>query len=80
MAEYLLIFCSQPFVVEASPSIAALKNMVTALDGELSSLLAYYGEDPDSPEPSKLEEFFKLVLDFSSALQVSYIALVGVHT
>jgi hypothetical protein len=43
--------------------------MGTALEGELRSLLAYYGENPDSPDAPKPEDFFGLVASFSSSLQ-----------
>jgi hypothetical protein len=55
--------------MEVSPSVDALKNMGTALEGELRSLLAYYGENPDSPDAPKPEDFFGLVASFSSSLQ-----------
>jgi len=44
--------------------------MGTSLESELRSLLGYYGERPDSPEGNKPENFFSLILSFSSALQV----------
>jgi diaphanous 1 len=43
--------------------------MGTALEGELRSLLAYYGENPDSSDAPKPEDFFGLVASFSSSLQ-----------
>jgi len=57
-------------MVQVSPKVNALKNMNNSLDGELRSLLTYFGEDPDSPEAPKLEDFFGLILSFSLALQV----------
>jgi len=50
--------------------VGALKNMSNAVESELSSLLTYYGEDPDSPETPKPEDFFGLIVSFSSSLQV----------
>jgi diaphanous 1 len=44
--------------------------MEAALRKELNSLLAYYGENPDSPEAPKPEDFFGLIASFSSSLQV----------
>lgn len=44
--------------------------MGTALSKELRSLLTYFGENPDSPEAPKLEDFFGLIASFSSSLQV----------
>jgi len=43
--------------------------MCSTLEGELNSLLAYYGENPDSPDAPKPEDFFGLVASFSSSLQ-----------
>ena len=43
--------------------------MGTSLDTELRSLLTFYGEDPSSPEAPKPEDFFGLILSFSSSLQ-----------
>ncbi|TFY52581.1 hypothetical protein EVJ58_g9930, partial [Rhodofomes roseus] len=59
----------QPFVKTVSPSVDALKNMAVALDNELRSLLAFYGEKPDGQDAPKPEEFFGLILSFSSSLQ-----------
>ena len=44
--------------------------MGAALVKELHSLLAYYGENPDSPNAPKPEDFFGLIASFSSSLQV----------
>lgn len=49
--------------------VDSLKNMGTSLDTELRSLLTFYGEDPSSPEAPKPEDFFGLILSFSSSLQ-----------
>lgn len=46
--------------------------MSTTVDKELKSLLSYYGENPESPEAPKPEDFFGLVASFSSSLQVNY--------
>lgn len=40
------------------------------LDTELRSLLAYYGEIPNKADSLKPEDFFELILTFSSSLQV----------
>ena len=56
-----------------SPSVDALKNMATALDNELRSLLSFYGENPEAQDAPKPEEFFSLILSFSSSLQVRLI-------
>ena len=52
-----------------SPVIESLRKMGLSLDGELRSLLAFFGESPESPDAPKPEEFFGLILSFSSALQ-----------
>lgn len=44
--------------------------MGKTLESDLSSLLTYYGESPDSADSSKPEDFFAMVVSFSSALQV----------
>lgn len=59
----------QPFVVQMNSVVDSLKNMGTSLDNELRSLLSFYGEQPDSPEAPKPEDFFGLILSFSSSLQ-----------
>lgn len=45
-------------------------KMGNAVEAELKNLLIYYGEDPTSSEAPKPEDFFGLVLSFSSSLQV----------
>ncbi|KAJ7490264.1 hypothetical protein B0H11DRAFT_2009814 [Mycena galericulata] len=62
------IAAMKPFAAEFGPNVAALKNMGNLVDGELRSLMAYYGEDPDLPDATP-ENFFKLILKFSSSLQ-----------
>lgn len=61
----------QPFVAEFHPSIEALRKMGEALDADLRTLLMYYGEVAEGPDARRPEDFFGLVLSFSSALQVS---------
>jgi diaphanous 1 len=46
--------------------------MSVSVEGELRSLLAYYGENPDSHEAPKPEDFFALISSFASSLQVNY--------
>ena len=55
---------------QISPAVEALKNMGSTVEADLRSLLAFYGEDPDAPEAPKPEDFFNLILTFSSSLQV----------
>ena len=64
------VLVMQPFVRDVDNSITALRNMGQSLDTELKSLLIYYGENPDSPEAPKPEDFFNLILTFSSSLRV----------
>ncbi|KAJ3859957.1 hypothetical protein EV359DRAFT_75418 [Lentinula novae-zelandiae] len=59
----------QPFISQVSPGVEALKTMAVTVEAGLRSLLAYYGENPDSPEAPKSEDFFGLILSFSSSLQ-----------
>lgn len=60
----------KPFILQETPTVDALKNMGGALSKELRSLLVYYGENPDSPDAPKPEDFFNLIASFSSSLQV----------
>ncbi|CCM00171.1 uncharacterized protein FIBRA_02199 [Fibroporia radiculosa] len=63
------IVVMQPFVRNMSSSVDALKNMANALENELRSLLAFYGENTDAQDAPKPEDFFGLILSFSSSLQ-----------
>jgi diaphanous 1 len=45
--------------------------MTTTLENDLKSLLSYFGENPDSPEAPKSEDFFAMICSFSSSLQAS---------
>lgn len=69
-----LIGDCQPFVKRVGPSVDALKNMATALDNELRLLLSFYGENPEAQDAPKPEEFFGLILSFSSSLQVRFVS------
>jgi len=57
------------FSLDANDSVGALKKMGQSLDSELRSLLAYYGETPNKIDALKPEDFFGLILTFSSSLQ-----------
>ncbi|KAL5527808.1 hypothetical protein ACEPAG_6609 [Sanghuangporus baumii] len=59
----------EPFVVQVTSSIQALENMNRIVEAELKSLMAYYGELVDSPEGPKPEDFFSLIVSFSSSLR-----------
>jgi hypothetical protein len=52
--------------------VDALKQMGTTVDKDLQSLLAYYGEAADSTDAAKPEDFFALIMTFSSALNVRF--------
>ena len=60
----------KPFVKQVSNSVDALTKMATSLDAELKSMLAFFGENPESPDAPKPEDFFGMILTFSSSLQV----------
>ena len=53
-------------------TIDAVSKLGSALESDLKNLLEYYGETPDSPDSPKPEDFFALILSFSSSLQVTY--------
>uniref|UniRef100_A0A0W0GB16 Putative FH2-domain-containing protein n=1 Tax=Moniliophthora roreri TaxID=221103 RepID=A0A0W0GB16_MONRR len=59
------------FVKEASTVVKSLRNMASEVEDKLRKLLIYYGENPDSPDALKPEEFFGLILSFSASLQKS---------
>lgn len=63
------VLVMQPFVAKVSPSVEALKNMGQLLDGQMKALLAYYGEQTDTAEARKPEDFFGLISSFSTSLQ-----------
>jgi len=60
----------QPFVTQVTPSVEALQHMGSKVNEELRDLLQFFGEKPEGSESMKPEEFFGLVMSFSSALQV----------
>lgn len=66
----ILNMLCQSFIAQVSPNVDSLMKMGNMIEEELRSLLIYYGEDPDSPDAPKPEEFFGLVASFSSTLQV----------
>lgn len=65
------IFVMKPFLQEARKSVDALRNMASALEVELRSLFLYYGESADTAEGMKAEDFFGMILSFSTSLQKS---------
>ena len=62
----------QPFVAQISPSVQALQSMGNKVNEELRELLTYFGEQADSSDAMKPEDFFGLVMSFASSLQVCY--------
>jgi diaphanous 1 len=65
-----LTFGAKPYVIEQGPKVEALKGMAASLQKDLQSLLSYFGEDSETSEASKYEEFFAMIVGFSSSLQV----------
>ncbi|TCD69991.1 hypothetical protein EIP91_005241 [Steccherinum ochraceum] len=59
----------QPFILVSGPTVDAIKKMSLSLDAELKSLLTFYGEMAEGPEATKPEDFFSMILSFSSSLQ-----------
>jgi diaphanous 1 len=59
----------EPFIAQARPTVDNLKISGQALDSELKSLMAYYGESTEGSDATKPEEFFGVIMSFSSALQ-----------
>ncbi|KAF8351690.1 hypothetical protein F5887DRAFT_938683 [Amanita rubescens] len=59
----------EPYVSEQGPKVEALKGMVTSLRKDLQSLLSYFGESSETSEASKYEDFFAMIVAFSSSLQ-----------
>lgn len=45
--------------------------MASALESELRLLFLYYGESTETAEGMKAEDFFGMILSFSTSLQVS---------
>jgi len=58
--------------VKEQVTIDAVSKLGSALEVDLKNLLVYYGETPDSPDSPKAEDFFALIMSFSSSLQVTY--------
>jgi len=52
--------------------VDALKNMTAAVETDLRALFSYYGEDFDSHEGPKPDDFFGMICSFSSSLQVRF--------
>ncbi|KAG1768073.1 hypothetical protein EV702DRAFT_1144899 [Suillus placidus] len=59
----------QPFTLEVAQSVDALNKMAALVEIDLRALFSYYGEDLDSPEGPKPDEFFGMICSFSSSLQ-----------
>jgi hypothetical protein len=68
------LFCTltpinQPFAGRVNASVDALTKMTSSVEAEINTLLTYFGENAESPEAPKPEDFFGLILSFSSSLQ-----------
>jgi len=59
----------EPFIAQAQPTVDNLKISGQALESELKSLMAYYGESTEGSDATKPEDFFGVIMTFSSALQ-----------
>jgi len=69
--KFLLVM--QDFVARSEPQVTALTNMANSVEHSLGDVLAYFGEAGD--EAMKPEDFFALVLTFSSDLQKATLEL-----
>ncbi len=65
----LFIHVMEPFIVQARPTVDNLKVSGQALESELKSLMAYYGESTEGSDATKPEDIFGVIMTFSSALQ-----------
>jgi len=70
----------EPFASRKAPAVEALNKMGKAVGVELRSLLIYYGESPDSPEGPKPDDFFTLIVSFSTSLQKSALEVLDYQT
>ena len=68
---FLTEYC-QLFLIKERVTVNAMSKLGAALEADLRNLLIYYGETPDSPDSPKPEDFFALIVSFSSSLQVSH--------
>lgn len=59
----------QPFTLEVAQRVDALNNMAVLVETDLRALFSYYGEDLNSPEGPKPDDFFGMICSFSSSLQ-----------
>ncbi|KAG2135719.1 uncharacterized protein EDB93DRAFT_821509 [Suillus bovinus] len=59
----------QPFTLEVAQRVDALNKMAALVEVDLRALFSYYGEDLDSPEGPKPDDFFGMICSFSSSLQ-----------
>ena len=65
----LFVHVMEPFIAQARPTVDNLKISGQALDSELKSLMAYYGESTEGSDAMKPEDFFGVIMTFSSTLQ-----------
>jgi diaphanous 1 len=63
------IHVMEPFIAQVRLTVDNLKVSGQALDSELKSLMTYYGESAEGSDVTKPEDFFGVVMSFSSALQ-----------
>lgn len=65
----LFVRVMEPFIAQVRPAVANLKVSGQALDNELKSVMAYYGESVEGSDAAKPEDVFGMIMTFSSALQ-----------
>jgi len=76
----MFIQVMEPFIRDVDQAVTALKEATIAMDGELKSLLAYFGEAPESTDGTRPEDFFGLIMSFSSALQKATLEVQAVES
>ena len=59
------------FIAQSDLQVKALENMSKAADDEVKKTLQYFGESTGGSETVRPEDFFGLVMSFSTDLQVS---------
>lgn len=65
----LFVRVMEPFIAQVRPTVANLKVSGQALDNELKSVMAYYGESVEGSDATRPEDVFGMIMTFSSALQ-----------
>jgi hypothetical protein len=63
-------------VLQVAQAVQALQLMGSKVNEELHELLQFFGEQTDGAESMRPEDFFGMVMSFSSALQVRNTTLI----